>query len=65
VCTEPLGVHITVKELKELMELLRGFLEESPLMVSVNRLEGFTDNPRVPYLCTMALCVWCVCVCVC
>ena len=49
-------MHITVKELKELMELLRGFLEESPLMVSVNRLEGFTDNPRVPYLCTMALC---------
>lgn len=44
---EPLGVHITVKELKELMELLRGFLEESPLMVSINRLEGFTDNPRL------------------
>jgi hypothetical protein len=66
-----LGVHITVKELKELMELLRGFLEESPLMVSVNRLEGFTDNPRVPYLCTMAVracvrrgCVSCRVVCV-
>jgi hypothetical protein len=43
----PLGVHITVKELKELMELLRGFLEESPLMVSVNHLEGFTANPQV------------------
>jgi len=40
----PLGVHITVNELMELMELLRAYLEESPLMVSISHISDIHSS---------------------
>ncbi len=48
-------VQVTVRELTELLELLRAFIEETPLMLDLNHINNFEDNPQVRYNCIISV----------